>query len=105
MVAEAVIQEAVRRLLQAAPGATVILFGSYARGQPGPDSDLDFIVVEPQVRGVRKESARLRAALEPLPVPADVLVIGEADFREWSSRPGTVWRHALREGRRFRDEP
>ena len=36
-------------LQQAAPGSTVIVFGSCARGDPKEDSDLDVLVVEPEV--------------------------------------------------------
>jgi len=40
MVDEAVILEAGRRLAAATPHARVILFGSHARGDAGPHSDL-----------------------------------------------------------------
>ena len=33
----------------AAPDAQVILFGSHARGEAGPHSDADFLVIEPEV--------------------------------------------------------
>jgi predicted nucleotidyltransferase len=47
----AVIQEAGRRLLAAAPaGSRVILFGSHARGETHKHSDLDFLVIEPEVK-------------------------------------------------------
>ena len=44
---DALIAEAARMLQAAAPEAQVLLFGSYARGEAGPDSDLDFLVIEP----------------------------------------------------------
>ena len=48
MLDDALIQEAGQRLHAAAPpGSRVILFGSHARGQAGPHSDLDFLVIEP----------------------------------------------------------
>lgn len=49
MIDERVIAEAGRRLAAAAPGARVILFGSHARGDAALHSDLDFLVVEPEV--------------------------------------------------------
>jgi hypothetical protein len=49
MVDEAVILEAGRPLAAAKPHARVILFGSHARGDAGPHSDLDFLVIEPIV--------------------------------------------------------
>ena len=101
MMAEETIIEAAQMLLRAAPGSRVILFGSYARGHPGPDSDLDFIVVEPSVRSRRDESVRLRDVLRPLRIPADVLVVSEKTFRDWSDTPGTVLYEAAQEGRVF----
>lgn len=63
---DAVIAEAARRILDAAPGAQVILFGSHVRGAAHVDSDLDLLVVEPQVRDASREEVRLRRALRGL---------------------------------------
>jgi predicted nucleotidyltransferase len=96
------IEKAVELLLEAAPaGSKVILFGSHARGDARPDSDLDFLVIEPRVADHRAEMVRLHRALQPLRVPADVLVTTEADFAEWHDTPGTVLYEAATEGRVF----
>ncbi len=97
---DTVIQEAGRRLLRAAPpGSRVILFGSHARGQAGEHSDLDFLVIEPEVEDIVKESVRLRRTLNGLEVWADVIVRSEESVREWRDVYGTVINSALREGR------
>jgi len=101
MVDEKTIAEAARRLLRAAPGSRVILFGSYARGEAGPDSDVDFLVVEPKVTSRRAEAVRLRDVLRPLRVPAEVVVVSEETFRGWSDTPGTLLFEAAHEGRIF----
>ncbi len=96
---DTVIQEAGRRLLKAAPaGSRVILFGSHARGQAGEHSDLDFLVIEPEVEDIVDESVRLRSALQR-GVYADVIVRSEESVREWRDVYGTVINSALREGR------
>ena len=105
MIDQAIIAEAARLLLRAAPpGSDVILFGSHARGDAKPDSDLDFLVVEPELRAKHSEMVRLRDTLRPLGVPADVLVASRAVFEEWRDTPNNVLFQAWREGRLFHDE-
>lgn len=99
MVSQATIAEAAHLLLQAAPGSRVILFGSHARGDAGPDSDVDFMVVEPQVTSRRAEIVRLCNVLRPLRIPAEVLVTSHESFQENSQVKGTVWYRAAIEGR------
>jgi predicted nucleotidyltransferase len=99
VIAEDVIDEAGRRLAAAAPGARVILFGSHARGEAGPDSDVDLLVVEPRVDDGFAEIVRLQRVLAPLRLPADVVVLSEEHVRDWGDVDNTMLRDALREGR------
>lgn len=39
------LMEVKRRVLSVAPSAEVILYGSYARGEQGPDSDIDLLIL------------------------------------------------------------
>lgn len=43
---QAVIQEIVRRLVAEYAPQKIILFGSYAYGQPGKDSDIDLLIIK-----------------------------------------------------------
>jgi predicted nucleotidyltransferase len=100
VVDEVVIEEAGRRLSEAAPPRTrVILFGSHARGEAGPNSDLDFLVIEPRVEDPVAESVRLRRALRGLVLAADVIVVSEQRVREWREVRGSLIGAALAEGR------
>lgn len=102
MIDQAIIEKAADLLLEAAPaGSRVILFGSHARGDAGPHSDLDFLVVEPKVADHRTEMLRLEDVLEPLGLPTDVLVTTESLFEEWHDTPGTVLYEAAKEGMVF----
>lgn len=94
-----VIEEAGRRLAAAAPGARVILFGSHARGDAGPHSDLDFLIVEPNVAHAGEESVRLRRALRGLGIAADVIVVSSKDAEEWREVRGSLIHSALSHGR------
>jgi predicted nucleotidyltransferase len=100
MIDEQTIRRAAEMLLEAAaPGSKVILFGSYARGQAGAHSDLDFLVIEPGIKSEFEEMVRLGEVLAHLGVAVDVLVASEETFQYWVDTPNTVYYRAAREGR------
>ncbi len=94
-----VIAEAVRMLHNAAPDASIILFGSHARGDYNGESDLDFLVIEPTLRSRHEEMVRLRDALRPLRLPVDIIVASQDTFAEWAETPGTIFYEAREEGK------
>lgn len=100
MLAEADIKRAAELLAEHARSpATVILFGSVARGKPDRHSDLDFLVVEDEVEDTIREAARLRRVLAGLEVPVDILAISAADAERRRRWPGSVIKRAFAEGR------
>lgn len=100
MASRELIERAGKALAEAAGAdSQVILFGSYARGEQRQDSDLDFLVIEPEVDDHFGESVRLARLVGELGVPADVLVASEAHVREWGGLSGTMIHDALAEGR------
>jgi uncharacterized protein len=100
MIDASTLTSAVQALARAAPDAEqIVLFGSHARGDADAGSDLDFLVIEPVVENRAREMVRLRRALRPLRVPADVLVYSREEVNRWGQQPGTALYWALREGR------
>ncbi len=94
------IDEVTRRLAAAAPGAKVVLFGSRARGEERPGSDLDLLVIKGEaVENPRAESARLRRELRGLGVGLDLVVIGSGYAEDWGHLEGSLVNEALAEGR------
>lgn len=83
----------------AGANAKVILFGSYARGEERSDSDVDFLVIEPEIKDHFGESVRLARLVGELGVPADVVVASEDHVREWGGLSGTMIHDALSEGK------
>ena len=93
------IEEAGRRLAKAAPGAEVILFGSRARGEASPNSDLDLVVIEPDFARRGEEYGRLRKELRGLGVAVDLVIYRRREAEEWGGVPGSFLHRALKEGR------
>jgi len=89
----------------APPGSKVILFGSYARGDAREGSDLDFLVVEPDCSDRRGEMVRLRDALRPLRLAADVVVGTGQWFDYWRETPNTLPYRASKQGRLLETVP
>jgi uncharacterized protein len=87
----------------APPRSRVILFGSQARAQAGVDSDLDFLVIEPEIERTAAESLRLRRALLAIPAAIDVVVMSEELAERRAKVRGSLVDRALREGRVIAD--
>ncbi|HEY88400.1 MAG TPA: nucleotidyltransferase domain-containing protein [Thermoflexia bacterium] len=99
MLDERTLQQAVQRIVAVAQPNRVILFGSYGRGDADAGSDLDLMVIKPQLVDKYTEMIRLRKAVGSIGVGVDVLVYSEAEIeerRDWCTSP-IYW--ALREGR------
>ncbi len=96
---ERTLREAARRLMAAVPGSEVVLFGSHARGEAGPRSDLDLLVIEPTVDNASAESVRLRRKLRGMGLAVDLVVMRCEDVDGWRDVHGSFVRRALSEGR------
>ena len=83
------LEEAVRRIVEALHPELVYLYGSHAYGQPGKDSDVDlFIVVRDSSLPPHKRAIEAYRALRGLFLPAEVKVMTRAEFErraEWLS--------------------
>lgn len=89
----------VERIVKRFAPEKVILFGSHARGEAGPDSDFDLLIVmQPKGRKSAQELEILKS-LRAFRVPADVIVTTPVDFAWRSEIPGTIERPASLEGR------
>lgn len=98
MTNDEIIEEAVKRLVDAAHPQRIILFGSYARNEATPSSDMDLLVVVGEEIDRRGEMVRLLKVLRGLPIPFDVLIFTDGDIEDWGNVQGTVLYPALREG-------
>jgi uncharacterized protein len=96
---ESNIREVGRRLAAEVPDARVVLFGSHARGSATPRSDIDVLVIEPEVENTALESVRLMRAVRDLRLPVEIVVVSEREAAEWRDVRGSFVHAALSEGR------
>ena len=93
------LRDLVARVLAITPAHRILLFGSAARGERRPDSDLDILVVAPEGTVRRHTAQRIHVNLIGFPLPVDVIVATESDLRRYGDTPGLVYQPALREGK------
>lgn len=96
---ESVLRQMVQRIVAAVSPSRVILFGSLAHGEADSGSDLDIMVVKPDVSDRYAEMLKLHEVVGDIGPGVDVLVYSEAEFDRRSRVPGTILYWARKEGR------
>jgi len=92
----AIIQE---RIVAPFAPLKVILFGSRARSDARPDSDVDILVVMPGAPDKRAAAIEMRRSLRDLPLGKDIVVSSPDEIARRGNMPGSVLRAALRDGK------
>jgi predicted nucleotidyltransferase len=77
----------------------IILFGSHARGEAGPDSDVDLLVVMPVQGSKREKQLEIRALLHGIQLAKDIVVSRPEDFDWRKDIVGTIEYPATKEGK------
>jgi predicted nucleotidyltransferase len=95
----AYIDRIVKRIVKQFRPDRIILFGSHARGDAGPDSDVDLLVVMETSRSVRDKQLEILGVLHDIPIPIDVIVSTPVDFGWRKDVVGTIEWPATREGK------
>lgn len=97
---EQLIERVAQRIVDACDPEAIYLFGSAARGDAGPESDLDLLIVtelEDDERFYEKAS-QLRRLFDGWLVSFDILVQSPRDFSRAKAWPGHIAYTASREG-------
>jgi predicted nucleotidyltransferase len=89
----------VKRIVKKFHPERVILFGSHARGDAGPDSDVDLLVVMDFEGTARDKGLEILQVLHDIPIPLDVIVTRPEDFAWRKEVVGTIEWPAAREGK------
>lgn len=93
------IDRMVKRIVMRFNPERIILFGSRARGDAGPDSDVDLLVVMDFEGSKLDKTVEVRLALGNLPVPTDIILSRPEDFTWRQQIVGTIEYPAAREGK------
>ncbi len=92
------IKEMVRRIVDRFDPERIILFGSHARGDARPDSDIDLLVVMRVDGSTREKAVEIGVALDDIPVPKGIIVVTPDAYRRRQHIVGTIEWPAAHEG-------
>lgn len=87
-----------RRIVRRFRPERIVVFGSQARGDATPDSDIDLLVVVSDGRDRRQLLRSIRTTLVDVTVPKDVFVTTPSLIARYGDVIGTLVDPALREG-------
>jgi uncharacterized protein len=92
--------EIVRRIRTVAAPKKIVLFGSRARGDHRPQSDIDLLVIEDSPLPRHRRAIPLYAALADLSLDVDteIVVYTPTEVEEWRGAGAAFVTTALREG-------
>ena len=97
------IDDAVKKIVEQFHPVKIILFGSYARGAVGPDSDVDLLVVMNVKDSKRRQAVEIDLALSDRTFPLDLIVVTPEEFEKYRDIAGHILYPAVREGKTLYD--
>jgi len=98
-VRQKVLDEIVRRIVEVAQPEQIILFGSAARGEMAPNSDVDLLVVKSDVVHRGRLAEAIYMNLIGVGQAVDIIVVTPEDIERYRDAIGLVIEPALREGK------
>ena len=99
------IDRMVRRIVADFAPDQIILFGSHASGQAGPDSDVDLLVVMPIEGSKRAKQLEIRMTLHDVGIPKDIIVSRPEEFQWRKDTVGTIEHPAAHGGQVLYSRP
>jgi predicted nucleotidyltransferase len=97
-VSEEILREIVRRVVEVAKPEKIILFGSAARGEMGPDSDVDLLVVKRGKYDRSRLAGDIYMNLHGVGQAVDVIVVTPEDVERYRDTHCLIIKPALQEG-------
>lgn len=93
-------KEVIRRLVDEFHPETIYLFGSHAWGKPGPDSDMDLmVIVSRSHQKPIQRAVRAQRSLRGVKAAVDVLVKTRKEFEQYANVTASLEAQITREGK------
>lgn len=96
---EKTIQKIIERIVSNYQPQKIFLFGSYAKGTPKKDSDIDLLIIKksplPRLQFIRE----IRKSLNDIVFPKDIIVLSEPEFEQYKNIKGSLAYEVTKSGR------
>ena len=87
------------RIAEAIHPQKIILFGSWARGESNPHSDIDLVIIQESNLPRPQRYAQVRRLFWGMGLPMDILVYTPEEFARYQSVSGSFTHTVAREGK------
>ena len=92
------IKEDIIRGLNSLNPEKIILFGSYAYGEPNENSDLDICIVQKEYKNKWESKAKIRDLLDNIKMPIDILNPKVEEYNFYKKEYGSVYKDINEKG-------
>lgn len=99
MISQAQIDTVVQRIVENVNPEKIILFGSYAEGNPNENSDLDILIIKETDMPRYKRNSEVKKYLRGLKIPIDVVVYSQKEIDEWKNVKTSFVNNVLEKGK------
>ncbi len=99
IITEEFIRDITRKIVHVIHPDKVILFGSYAYGNPKKESDLDLLIVKESDKPPHKRSIPIRRLFRGYMIPMDILVYTPQEVERYKNTKGSFTYNILTKGK------
>jgi len=99
MISQEKINEVINRIVKNINPEKIILFGSYASGNPSEDSDLDILIIKEMRMPRYKRSRQVKKHLRGMKIPIDVIVYTKKEIKKWENTETAFINQAIKQGK------
>lgn len=97
-VSQKILHEIIKRIVKVADPERIVMFGSAARGEMGPNSDIDLLVIKKGVNNPRDIAADIYLSLYGIGEAVDIIVASPEQVEKYRDSPYLVINPALQDG-------